>query len=149
MAKFVKGIILAVASIALCIIVFNHTKEYYDEYMKEYKGTESYDGEDVEVVIPEGASAEEIASILKDAGLIKYEGAFKRRLQETDEYRGKLRSGTYTLNTGMSTLDMMAALSPVIEIDEPINTLVVPEGFTIEQIAERCEEEGICTAQNS
>lgn len=147
MARFIKGIILAVASIALCIIVFNHTKGYYDEYMREYKGTESYVGEDVEVVIPEGASAEEIASILKDAGLIKYESAFKRRLQETDEYRGKLHSGTYILNTGMSTLDMMAALSPVIEVDEPINTLVVPEGFTIEQIAERCEEEGICSAE--
>lgn len=147
MIRIIKGFILSVTVIALCVMLFNYAKGYYDDYMQEYKGTESYVGQDVVVEIPEGASADKIASILKDAGLIKYKGAFKKRLQETDEYRGKLRSGTYTLNTGMSTLDMMAALSPVIEVDEPINTLVVPEGFTIQQIAERCEEEGICTEQ--
>ena len=145
--KFIKTLILTVASVALCMIVYDYCREFYDEYMEEYKGTYSYQGEDVQVIIPEGASADEIATILKDAGLIKYKGAFKRRLQESDEYRGKLHSGTYTLNTGMNTLEMMDVLSPEYEVDEPIDYLTVPEGFTIEQIAARCEEQEICTAQ--
>lgn len=146
MAKIIKGLILAIASVALCMIVYDYGKGYYDDYMREYKGTESFDGEDVEVVIPEGASVKEIAAILKKEGLIKYENAFTRRLQDS-EYRGKLQSGTYILNTGMNTLEMMAAMSPVVDVNAPIDYLVVPEGFTVEMIAARCEEQGICTAQ--
>jgi UPF0755 protein len=83
---------------------------------------------------------------LKDAGLIKYERAFTKRVQNS-EYRGKLQSGTFTLNTGMNTLQMIETLSPVIEADTPVDKLVIPEGFTIEQIALRCENQNICTEQ--
>lgn len=144
--KLIKSVILIVAIFVLGSIVFKYYKGFYDEYMEEYQGTESFQGEDVVVEIPEGASAKKVASILKKAGLIKYERAFTKRLQNS-EYRGKLQSGTYTLNTGMNTLEMMAVLSPVIEADVPIDKLVVPEGFTVEQIAKRCEKQGICTEQ--
>lgn len=146
MIRIIKGVILAVAVLVLCVQVFDYGKSYYDEYMEEYAGTESTAGEDVEVVIPSGASAAEIAEILKDKGLIKYKSAFTRRLQDS-EYRGKLQSGTYTLNTGMNTLEMMEILSPVADETTPIDKLVIPEGYTIEMIAERCEEQDICTAQ--
>lgn len=144
--KTIKGIILTIAVVLLCMQVYDYGKSFYNEYMYEYKGTESFEGEDVIVEIPQGASVKEIASILKKAGLIKYENAFTRRLQDS-EYRGRLQSGTYTLNTGMNTLEMMAIMSPVADVNEPIDKLVVPEGFTIEMIAERCEEQGICTKQ--
>lgn len=146
MVRFIKGIILTVAVVLLCVQVYDYGKGFYDEYMDEYKGMESTQGVDVVVEIPQGASAEEIASILKDAGLIKYESAFTRRLQDS-EYRGRLQSGTYTLNTGMTTLEMMAVMSPVADATTPIDKLVVPEGYTVEMIAAKCEEQGICTAQ--
>lgn len=146
MIRVIKGIILAIASITLCAVVIHYCKGYYDDYMREYKGTYSYQGEDVTVVIPDGASAKEISKILKKAGLIKYPSAFTKRLKES-EYRGKLKAGTYVLNTGMNTLDMMAAMSPEIQVDVPIDQLVVPEGFTVDMIAARCEEQGICSAQ--
>jgi UPF0755 protein len=41
----------------------------------------------------------------------------------------------------------MKVMAPVVSADEPIDKLVVPEGFTIDQIAARCEEQGICTEQ--
>lgn len=144
-ARFVKGIILIVAVIALGIIVKDYVKGFYDAYMYEVEGTETREGVDVVVTIPEGASAEEIANILKDKGLIEYPKAFIKRLQDS-EYRGRLKSGTYTLNTGMNTLDMMATMCPEYEEILPIDQLVIPEGFTIEMIAERCEEQGICSA---
>lgn len=144
MVKFIKGIILIVATFALFSIFYDYGKGWYDIYQEEYKGTTSTVGEDVVVEIPEGAAAKTIASILKSKGLIHFEGAFVKRLQETD-YR--IQSGTYTLNTGMSTLDMIITMSPVIEADEKIGTLVIPEGFTIEQIAARCENQGICTEE--
>ena len=144
-ARFVKAIILIVAVVSLGSIVKDYVKGFYDVYKYEVEGTETKEGVDVVVTIPEGASAEEIANILKDKGLIQYPKAFIKRLQDS-EYRGRLRSGTYTLNTGMTTLDMMAAMCPAYEEILPIDQLVIPEGFTIEMIAERCEEQGICSA---
>ena len=145
--RIIKGIILIVAVIALSLIVKDYIKGYYDAYKYELEGTDTVDGEDVVVTIPEGASAEEIANILKDKGLIKYPKAFVKRLQNS-EYRGNLKSGTYTLNTGMNTLDMMAVMCPEYEEILPIDQLVIPEGFTIEMIAARCEEQGICSAED-
>lgn len=141
----VKGIILVVAILALANLTYKHLRTYYDDYMYEYKGTESREGVDVTVEIPEGASVKKIAEILKKNGLINYPRAFTKRLQDS-EYRGKLHGGTYTLNTGMTTLEMMAAMSPSYEENAPIDYLVVPEGFTVEMIAARCEEQGICSA---
>lgn len=143
--RIVKGIILVIAIFALCKQTYQHVRTYYDAYMHEYKGTESTQGVDVTVTIPEGASVKQIAAILKENGLITYPNAFTKRLQDS-EYRGKLHGGTYTLNTGMTTLQMMAVMSPVYEEDQPIDYLVVPEGFTAEMIAARCEDQGICTA---
>ncbi len=143
--RFIKAIILVVAVMALGVIVKDYVKGFIDEYKYEREGLETFEGEDVVVNIPEGASAKEIAEILKEKGLIKYPNAFVKRLQDS-QYRGKLKSGTYTLNTGMNTLDMMAAMCPEYEEILPIDYLVVPEGFTIEMIAARCEEQGICSA---
>ena len=97
-ARFVKAIILIVAVVSLGSIVKDYVKGFYDVYKYEVEGTETKEGVDVVVTIPEGASAEEIANILKDKGLIQYPKAFIKRLQDS-EYRGRLRSGTYTLNT--------------------------------------------------
>ena len=87
--RVVKGIILLVAIVTLANMTYKHIRTYYDDYMDEYKGTESTQGEDVTVTIPEGASVKEIAQILKDNGLINYPRAFTKRLQDS-EYRGKL-----------------------------------------------------------
>lgn len=145
-AGYIKGIILTVAVIALALQVVDYGKGFYREYMEEYEGTSSHKGQDVEVVIEKGMSAKQIANVLKDAGLIKYPSAFTRRLKNSP-YKGKLQSGTYTLNTGMNTLQMMEALSPVPDVDEPVDKLVIPEGYTIEMIAERCASQNICTKQ--
>ncbi len=142
--KLIKLIILLSASFAMCVIVFNYGKGFYDEYMHEYKGTESFDGEDVEVVIPEGASVKKIAKILKDAGLIDYERAFiKRKQNEYADY--SLSSGTFVLNTGMTTLEMMQAMTPKDDTPVVLSYLTIPEGYTIDQIAAKCDDQGICT----
>ncbi len=146
MVKIVKTIIVIAAFFSLFLVIVDYARDYYRAYQEEYTNTETYDGETVTVEIPSGASLKEIAAILKKAGLIEFEGAFVKRAQDSG-YRGKLQSGTYELNTGMNTLDMMEAMSPSYEGPEVIDTLVVPEGFTIDQIAARCESQGICTKE--
>ena len=146
MAKFVKIIILIIACSALFLTTYDYLKGYYDDFMEEYSGNYSYKGEDVTVVIPKGASVKEIASILKKEGLIDYPLAFTRRYSNSEYSDRRFQPGTYTLNTGMSTLQMIAVLTPEIEENiEPIDKLVVPEGFSVELIAARCETQGRCT----
>lgn len=139
---------LIAISIILVIILASMIYGYsrYKIYQKEYQGTESTEGKDVVVVIPEGAATKQIAQILKDNGLIQFPGAFVKRVKES-EYRGSLQPGEFTLNTGMSTWEMIEILGHV----EPTRTvkaiLTVPEGFSIEQIAARVDAEGLFTEE--
>ena len=142
--KFVKFMIGLVALVALGLIIMDRYKEYKEAYNAELTNTSHTQGQDVKVVIPENASVKEIAHILYRKGLIKYEGAFVDRLQSS-QFRGELKHGTYTLNTGMNTLEMMEIMSKEDETGGVLQKLVVPEGFTIDQIAARCESQGICS----
>ena len=147
MVKFIKIVILLTACFFLGLMAYDRYKEFRKDYEKECTDMSSSPGRDVEVTIPKGASARKIAKILKVNGLIKYEGAFVDRLQDS-EYRGNLNSGTFTLNTGMNTLQMMEIMAVKQEEESEVETiqLVVPEGFTVDQIAARCEKNGICKA---
>ncbi|MCR4907851.1 MAG: aminodeoxychorismate lyase [Lachnospiraceae bacterium] len=69
------------------------------------------DGLEVVVHIPEGASAMEIGEILEERGLVDDRRLFFVR-SLLSAYRGKLRGGTYTLNTSMKSEDMMKVMSP-------------------------------------
>ena len=143
-AKFIKLLIALVACMFLYMYIDQYITDYKRAYQVEYTNTATTAGTDVEVTIPKGASARKIAKILKNKGLIKYEGAFVKRLGNSD-YRGKLGDGTFTLNTGMNTLDMMKVMATKISEDTKTVQLVVPEGFTVDQIGARCEKLGICT----
>lgn len=128
----------------LFVLVKGYIKDFINDFKYEYTNMATTKGKDVVVEIPEGSTEKEIAKILKKKGLIKYELAFTRRLSNS-EYSGKLHGGTYTFNTGMNTLDMMKLMAEEKPVEGPIDKLVVPEGFTVDQIAERCEEQNICT----
>ncbi len=142
--KFLKGIILIVAVLTLSLHTYDYARGIYNEYLEELEGTASTEGRDVEVTVEKGDSATKIAKMLKKKGLIKFPMAFTNRYKETDF---RIQPGTYILNTGMSTLQMIETMSPVAEVIEPIMKLTIPEGFTVEMIAKRCEANDICTAQ--
>ena len=144
MVKLAKFIVGALAVFGLAMIVIVYIKDYKNDYNEELTSTYMTLGEDVEVTIPKDSSVKEIAAILHDAGLIRHERAFVERLQKS-EYAGRLKAGTYTLNTGMNTLKMMETMSKEDDSNKVLQTLVIPEGFTVDQIAARCEEQKICT----
>lgn len=139
---------IIIIALAVCLVLFgvHKVKDTYSDFMREYEGTESSTGGDnIEVTIPEKTTIREAAGILKDAGLIKHKLAFQLRMTGS-QYSNSLQPGTYTLNTGMSTLDMIKTLCYVESTRTVLYTITVPEGFTVEQIADRCEEAGFCTS---
>ena len=139
---------IIIIAIAVCVVVVgvHKIKDTYTGFMREYEGTEGGEvGENIEITIPEDTTVKEAAGMLKEAGLIKYKLAFQLRMTGS-QYSGSLQPGTYTLNSSMSTLDMIKTLCYVESTREVLYTITVPEGFTVEQIADSCEEKGFCTA---
>lgn len=110
----------------------------------EYTRTTSSD-KPVIVEIPEGASETQIAGILKEKGVIDYEITFRLKMLKS-EHRGKLNYGKYLLYKDMSIEEAIKALSIPSQQKKGVK-LTIPEGFSAEMIAARCESMGICTAE--
>ncbi len=93
-------------------------------------------GQTARVEIPPGASTAAIGTRLVDAGVIANANMFRirARLASAD---GELRPGTYEFTTGSSYASVIDRLREGPQA--AFVTLAIPEGFVIEQIAERVE----------
>lgn len=144
--SIIRFLIIIGALILVVLFAKKKIVKEYNSFMDEYKGSETTAGEDVTIEIPQGATVKMTAQILKDAGLIDHKLAFQLRIKET-KYKDSIQPGTFTLNTGMCMIDMIKAITYVEGMREVVDRLVVPEGFSLEQIADACEKQGICSAQ--
>lgn len=105
------------------------------------------------VEVPSGMSARKIAAVLKADGLIRSETMFYLcarssvfRLVFTGQPAPfSLKSGVYTISSGMSLARIFETLSSGRQ--EFIRT-VIPEGLTISKIALRLESAGVCSAED-
>ena len=102
------------------------------------------DSESVQVTIPQDYTIDEVASILKENGLVEYKFLFKlfANFSHADK---TIAAGTYYLNenfdyralvTGMSTKGGQRA-----EVD-----VVIPEGYSLRQIIELFDANGVASA---
>ncbi len=93
-------------------------------------------GAAVTVVVPEGASTSDIVSLLKENEIIGTEWAFRFYLDRKgiDE----IQAGEYSIARNSAAWDVVTALeSPVKPAEIPVDKLVVPEGLTLVEIADR------------
>lgn len=94
-------------------------------------------GKDVEVEIPEGATVNQIADILKTNGVIDNTFAFCFKVN-TNNISDKLQSGFYYFEGGKSIDDYINQLCEGSNYN--LNKLLIYEGQTIKEIAKRVEE---------
>ena len=146
MKKGTSGLLIVTILFVIILAGLGYGYSVYSGYQKEYAGTETKEGTDVVIEIPQGSSTKAIAQILKEHGLIKYPSAFVKRVKES-EYRGVLQYGTFTLNTGMNTWQMIEIIGAHEEAAQAIGKITIPEGFSVEMIAARAAEQGICTQE--
>lgn len=100
-------------------------------------------GDEVTVTVEEGASANQIARQLAEAGVVQHEWLFRMYTQ----YSGRasdLQPGEVTLRSGMSYNDILQALS-VQRVFRKTVTLTFPEGYTAVAIAQEMEKAGLCS----
>ena len=121
-------IVIAVLILALAAIPFGIHHHYYSK------------GDFVRIEIPQGASADKIASILKEREVIKSPLWFKICTKISGASK-LLRSGTFLLNKNMSSEEAIWRLTsdPGVELLK----VVIPEGWRIEEIAREFAKQGI------
>ncbi len=100
--------------------------------------------ESITVDIPEGAGASVVAELFHENGIIKYPSVFKL-YSRLGGYDGEYKPGIITIDNGMSYNDILDTL--VISERNTVK-VVIPEGYTIKQIAELLSNEGLCATDD-
>jgi UPF0755 protein len=103
-------------------------------------GSGSGPSEQVEVVVPRGATAAEVGVLLEEAGVIRSSLAF--RLMASLRGGGSdIKAGVYPMRTNMALSEAFLLLERGPEDRTPTITLTIPEGLRVEQVADRIAEE--------
>lgn len=92
------------------------------------------------------ADIDYVADALKDAGIIEYKSLFKLFCSVTDADT-KLDPGTYELNTKCDYNALVLRMQTA-SISMVATTIMFPEGYTMQEIFEKLEAEGICSVED-
>lgn len=131
-------IILAIFLIVL-LVVAGLGISMYTEYQSTGAGTD----ETVTIEVAQGEGIWSIAEKLKEEDLIDYEVVFYLKARNTDA-GSKIRYGTFTFRKECGLQEIMDVLTTGGAQKASV-MFTVPEGYTIELIAQKLEAEGICT----
>ena len=130
-------LIVAVSSTILCF--------YGIRCINDILAIEKKDFE-CEVTISAGATDSDVVGILKDNDLIRNE-LFCRLFVKLVNGSGEYVSGSYTINSDWGLEKMLSTMQAGNNYTETV-TLTFPEGYTIDQIAEKLEANKVCTASS-
>lgn len=96
---------------------------------------------DITLDIPEGSGSATVSQILYDNGVIKYPYAF-RVCSGLGGFDGDYKPGPITIHNNMS---YNAILKSLVTSERDTVTIVIPEGYTVKQIAQTLSEAGVCS----
>lgn len=99
----------------------------------------------VQVTLPRGDSVREVAQTLQAHGLVRSAWAFQLYVVITGQ-AGRVQAGTYDVPRGQSVPELLALLVSGKALDRSA-WVTIPEGYTVEQIADRLAAAGICSRQ--
>ena len=101
--------------------------------------------EAVEITISQGSSTRDIASTLKENGLISNEYVFLLKVKMSD-YSNKLNYGTFSLNKNMTVSEIIKIIGENHFVKKTIS-VTFPEGSSVQQMGAILEEKGITTKE--
>lgn len=108
-SKVTIKVAMYIIGAVILVLVCKSTYDFGTKIFSEEGIAEKGKGHDVVVTIPADASTGEVASILKNNGLIESELIFKI---QTILYEADIYSGTYTLNTEYNPEELIEAMKP-------------------------------------
>jgi UPF0755 protein len=98
------------------------------------------EGEQIIVDVPEGLAASQVADLLEERGVITSAMGF-RLAARFDDRSSRLRPGTYELEAGMSSDELLEILSTAPEGAE-VFRVTIPEGLTVDETLQRLADAG-------
>lgn len=98
--------------------------------------------EEVRIVIEPGTSSTGIANLLEEKGLIRSAFVFRYYLRMKNE-GSRFQAGEYSMKPGMELDEMITMMNNGDTVGIPTLKFTIPEGMTIEQIADKLDKEGI------
>jgi conserved hypothetical protein, YceG family len=99
-------------------------------------------GEPVRIEIPSGASAFRTADLLEQHGIIRNAFLFKYYLRLKDQ-GDRFQAGLYEMAPGMTNDEIIAMLNEGRTVKPETFRFTIPEGYTIEKIADKLAAEGL------
>ena len=136
-AKQVRKIVSTVALVLAAILLIGGGGLYFyvSSALKPY---DKKDDEPIVVDIPVGSGLSLIAQTLEDEGVIKSARIFKYYAKFNNE--SEFQAGTYSLTRSMTPNELLETLKTGQLYREPTFQMTIPEGLTINEIAEIVEE---------
>ncbi|WP_404337493.1 endolytic transglycosylase MltG [Planococcus rifietoensis] len=132
--RVVRRIVLIVALVLLVVVAVAGWQAY--SYVTDALEPVDPDSEEViDVEVPIGSNLDSIAALLEDNGVIKDARIYKYYVKFKNE--SEFQAGNYGLTQSMTLDEITESLKSGKVYHEPLYTINVPEGLTLEEIAER------------
>jgi len=132
--KIVKKIVLLATAIIVTLMLIVGIGGYF--YVQgALKPVDTESDKSVKIEVPIGSSIDTIAATLEDKGIIKNAKIFKYYTKFNNS--AGFQAGTYNLSPSMTIEEIIKSLKTGKVYRTPEFTLTVPEGLTIDQIADR------------
>ena len=130
----IKPYVMVLLAVVALLVVIATVMAYLNSRSQDTAQTASITaGEHIKVTIPSGANAARIAQLLVQEHVISDGKAFLSAIQKQD-VASKIKSGTYELVAGSDYQQLIDRLIQGPNSSE--NALVVPEGFTVDKLAD-------------
>lgn len=130
----IKPYVMVLLAVVALLVVIATVMAYLNSRSQDNAQTASITaGEHIKVTIPSGANAARIAQLLVQERVISDGKAFLSAIQKQD-VASKIKSGTYELVAGSDYQQLIDRLIQGPNSSE--NALVVPEGFTVDKLAD-------------
>lgn len=130
----IKPYVMAALAVVALLVVIATVMAYLNSRSQDNAQTASMTaGEHIKITIPSGANAARIAQLLVQERVISDGKAFLSAIQKQD-VASKIKSGTYELVAGSDYQQLIDRLIQGPNSSE--NALVVPEGFTVDKLAD-------------
>lgn len=130
---FVAALIIFSGVLSYRYVMVRRT-EVNDEVVIDMTGKDT-----IEIEIPLGSGTEQIATILKESGLIKYPMLFRIR-SRIDGYDGKYKSGKHVLRDNLAYHEIMSILTTS---PQSYVKVFIPEGLMHDQIVKILENSNL------
>jgi UPF0755 protein len=102
------------------------------------------DDSNITLTIEPNTSIQDVTSMLKENGIIKYPVVFRLYLRYVLHNDVNFNYGLFTLQPSMSYEEIVAELEQTTESNDQV-TLTFPEGYDVVDIAEKLQDNSVCT----